>query len=109
MSWLETKRGNIIATVPDKDGAEDIMTFDFADGCVVMFGNEFHGLPTDIMDLADSKAVIPMRGKAYPRPDSTGKIVGIGKQRCLGLSACVPIVLFHALNKMGVYHGWNGT
>jgi tRNA G18 (ribose-2'-O)-methylase SpoU len=102
-SWLEKQKGNIIATVPNEERAIDLRMYPFGNDCVILFGNEFQGLPPEILDLADSTVVIPMMGKVYARPDPTGKIVGNGQQRCLGLSACIPIVLFSALSKVGAY------
>ena len=99
-SLLQGHKGRRICTTPDEVGGTDIGRFAFRQDDLLIFGNEFRGLPQDILAQGHHRVFIPMRGPAYERPDLGGKVRGVGTQRCLGVSASIAIFLYVALNQV---------
>ena len=73
---------------------------------LLIFGNEFSGIPAEHMQRSDARIVIPMLGQGYDRPDPSGLLTNPAKQRCLALSASISIVLFHAVQQLTGFRGW---
>jgi TrmH family RNA methyltransferase len=48
----------------DADGADDLYATDLGGSPVLVFGNEAHGLPAEVLEAADATVRIPHRGKA---------------------------------------------
>lgn len=105
-SMLAAADGRTIVATPDELDSVDLMDFRFAPRDRIVFGNEYHGLPSDLVAAAEHRVTIPMYGLAYERPDHEGRITGVGTQRCLSLISSVSIVLYAALLETAGYRDW---
>ena len=60
------KKGRLIATCLDKD-AIPLQDFEFKADDLIMLGNEYDGLPAELIDGADAKVYIPMPQTHLPK------------------------------------------
>ena len=102
---LDLHHGRVICFAPDEQ-AVPVHEFSFQDGDLLIFGNEYTGLPPSVLSRAAHKVVIPMLGRAYPHPNPTGKATHIGTQRCLGVSAAVTIAVYASVLHVTGYRDW---
>jgi TrmH family RNA methyltransferase len=65
------------------DGAEDLYTCDLSGPVAFLFGNEAHGLPSEVADLADATVRVPLAGRA----------------ESLNLAAAASVCLFEAMRR----------
>eukprot|EP01119_Soliformovum_irregulare_P003079 TRINITY_DN1337_c0_g1_i3.p1 TRINITY_DN1337_c0_g1~~TRINITY_DN1337_c0_g1_i3.p1 ORF type:complete len:318 (-),score=49.70 TRINITY_DN1337_c0_g1_i3:38-991(-) len=59
-SFLQNYKGRKIATALSRNSVP-AYSFEFKEGDLILFGNEIHGIPTDIVDMTDHQIIIPMR------------------------------------------------
>jgi tRNA(Leu) C34 or U34 (ribose-2'-O)-methylase TrmL len=98
--------GRTVVATPDGHDSMDLTSFRFAPHDRIVFGNEYRGLPADLVAAADLRVTIPMYGAPYERPDAHGRVTGIGTQRCLSLISSVSIVLYAALLQTTGFRRW---
>ncbi len=67
----------------DASGAEDLYACDLSAPVAFLFGNEAHGLPREIVDLADTTVRVPLAGRA----------------ESLNLAAAASVCLFEAMRR----------
>jgi tRNA(Leu) C34 or U34 (ribose-2'-O)-methylase TrmL len=109
LEWLRAYQGRILYASPDEESAHDIDQQDFQPDDLLLFGNEFYGVPEEVLRLADAQFIIPMYGPVYHRPDLDGKVTNVGTQRCLNLSSSVAIALFVALWQLTGFQDWRAS
>lgn len=63
------RKGRVIATCLDTDAIR-LHDFEFAEGDLIMLGNEYDGLPSGLIESADAKIYIPMPKLYLPKPCS---------------------------------------
>lgn len=63
------KLGRVVATCLNKD-ATPLHEFRFEDHDMVLIGNEYDGLPKELIDQADVKLYVPMAPGYVPKPKS---------------------------------------
>lgn len=81
IGWLKDKQISIIAATPD---AETIyFDADLSKACAIVMGSEHEGLHNALLDAADTKVMIPMKGET----DS------------LNLSAATAVILYEAIRQ----------
>ena len=106
---LAEPEGRTIVATPDECDSVDLADFHFAPRDRIVFGNEYHGLPSDVVATAAHRVTIPMYGPAYDRPDEDGRVRGVGTQRCVSLISSVSIILYVALLETAGYRHWRGS
>jgi tRNA G18 (ribose-2'-O)-methylase SpoU len=109
IQYLETYENRVICTSPEEETAADINHFEFKNNDLLVFGNEFHGIPDEALRYATERVIIPMYGSVYDRPDLGGKVRNVGVQRCHGLSTVVSLCLFLAVDGLTGFKDWRNT
>jgi tRNA G18 (ribose-2'-O)-methylase SpoU len=67
------KKGRLVATCLHKDAVR-LHEFEFAEDDLIMFGNEYDGLSSDLIASADARIYIPMPKNYLPKPCSHSPI-----------------------------------
>jgi len=67
----KTQSGRIIATSLDRHSIP-LNEFDFREGDVILLGNEYDGLPADVIQNADARLYIPLADVVVPKQKSQG-------------------------------------
>lgn len=106
-SFLSTYHGRVIAADPSND-AIPLHEFGFADGDLVLLGNENTGFndkslcPWSGMELVTASVIIPMLGENYAKPNRDRPVVDrYQDQPDVNVGIACGIVLYAALRKLG--------
>lgn len=73
VAYRKASKGRVIATCLEKDSVS-LPDFKFEVGDMVLMGNEYDGLPQEIIDGADAKLYIPLPENFVPKPQSFAPI-----------------------------------
>jgi tRNA (cytidine/uridine-2'-O-)-methyltransferase len=99
-AYLATHKGRRIATCLSPD-ATPLNEFIFEPHDIIMFGNEYDGLPTEMIESADAKLYIPLPEGVVTKPRSNrpidpSRMVGVAQEGLpnLSLSMSVAIVAY---------------
>jgi tRNA(Leu) C34 or U34 (ribose-2'-O)-methylase TrmL len=65
LRFVEFYTGRVVCACNDEKASIDLDHFTFCDNDLVVFGNEYHGIPEAVMKRANEKIVIPMYGSNY--------------------------------------------
>lgn len=72
-AFKQKHRGRIIATCLNKT-AVPLHNFEFKEDDIILFGNEYDGLPKNLIENADACLYIPLPSGFFPKPHSFSPI-----------------------------------